>query len=343
MNIIQVLEILFITTIVSYVIMPLMRQLAFRIGWLDAPKSSKVHARPMPLLGGMGIFLSFFITVAVTTLQNTPHMLFIFLGCVILLIVGLIDDRFGMMPNIKLLGQLLAAMLVIKSGFRVLFFDNYYLNVIFTYVWIIGITNSFNLLDNMNGLSAGIAVISSTSFGIICFLEGQGLAIGFSFALAGACLGFLKHNFPKARIFMGDSGSLIVGYLLSILAVWTSWQTMTVNPSLVVPFLVLGYPIFDTTLVTVIRIAEGRSVFEGGRDHSSHRLALLGLKKFKAVLIIYLICAVVGVLGAVVAKSNIYSGLVIAALTVAAFLALGIRLSFVKTYQHGHRKKNVGG
>lgn len=341
MNIIQILEVLFIATLISYLIMPLLRRLAFKIGYLDNPKSTKVHARPIPLLGGIGIYLAFFITVSVTSLQRIPQIFFIFLGCSILLVIGLIDDKFGMMPNIKLLGQFLAAMVVIKAGLRVYFLENYYLNTIFTYIWIIGITNSFNLLDNMNGLSSGIAAISSICFGIICFLEGQTVASGFSFALAGANLGFLKHNFPKAKIFLGDSGSLMIGYLLSILSIWSCWQIHQVNPSLIVPLLVLSYPIFDTTLVTIMRISEKRSIFEGGKDHSSHRLALLGLRRLKAVLVIYVICLLGGISGIVVAKTNMSTGIVIILLMLGLFLGLGIRLSFVKSYQHGHRRRNV--
>ncbi len=341
MNKAQLFEVFFFTALISYLMTPFLRQVAFKIGWLDKPKSNKVHAKPVPLLGGVAIFLSFFIVSALTAVRHTPHIVFIFIGCLILVGVGLIDDKFGMMPKMKLLAQILAAMLVIKAGLRVNFFSNYYFNVLFTYVWIIGITNSFNLLDNMNGLSAGIAAISSLFFGIVCFIEGQTLAAGFSFALAGANLGFLKHNFPKARIFMGDSGSLIIGYLLGILAIWSSWQIRQINPSLVVPLLVLSYPIFDTTLVTIMRVIEKRPIFEGGKDHSSHRLALLGLKKMRAVLVIYAICIASGIAGVIVAKSNIYAGVAVAAVVFGLFFILGIRLSFIKTYQHGHRKKNV--
>ena len=339
MNIIQIAEVFFLTTVSSYLLMPLLKKLAFATGYLDNPGDNKVHAHPIPLLGGVGVYLAFFIAVALTSLHKMPQIWFIFLGCSILLAIGLVDDKFGMMPNIKLLGQFIAAMVVVKGGIRVSFTESYYFNTIFTYIWLIGITNSFNLLDNMNGLSSGIAAISSVFFGIIFLLEGQGLAAGFSFALAGTCLGFLRHNFPKARIFMGDSGSLVVGYLLGILSVWSCWQIRQINPSLIVPLLVLSYPIFDTTLVAIMRISEKRSIFEGGRDHSSHRLALLGLKKMRAVLVIYLICILSGMGGVIVAKSNIYTGIVIAVLAFIAFLVFGIWLSSIKTYQYGRKRK----
>jgi len=340
MNIMQLFEVLFITVFISYLITPLIRQIAFKTGYLDNPSSTKVHAHPIPLLGGIVVYSAFFIAAITTSLKHIPQIYYIFIGCTILLVIGLVDDKFGMMPNIKLLGQFLAALIVIKAGIRTSFMKSYYVDVIVSYIWIIGITNAFNLLDNMNGLSSGIAVISSLSFGIMCLLDGQINMAGLSFALAGSCLGFLRHNFPKAKIFLGDSGSLLIGYILAILSIKSSWQIYSINSSLFVPLVVLSYPIFDTSFVTIMRLMEGRTIFQGGRDHSSHRLALTGLKKFRAVLVIYFICAVMGLLGIIVTKSNIYSGVIIGILVLMFFLIFGIRLSFVRTYQHGHRKKN---
>jgi UDP-GlcNAc:undecaprenyl-phosphate GlcNAc-1-phosphate transferase len=280
MNTAQILETFFIAFIVSYALSPFVRKIALRIGYVDHPKDNKVHAHPTPLLGGVAIFFAFTISVVTKIgLVSSGHVIALMAGCVVLLIVGLIDDKIGMMPNVKLLGQFLAALIVIKAGVRAEFLGNYYLDVVFTYLWIVGITNSFNLLDNMNGLSAGIASIAAIFFGILAYMNGQHMVCALSFALAGCTMGFLRHNFPKASIFMGDAGSLIIGYLLSVIAILANWKTRSMSTSLIVPLLVLGYPIFDTTLVTIIRMLEKRSVFEGGKDHSSHRIALLGLKK----------------------------------------------------------------
>ena len=215
---------------------------------------------------------------------------------------------------------------------------DYYLDVIFTYLWIMGITNSFNLLDNMNGLSAGIASIAAVFFGIIGYLNGQGLVCALSFAVAGSTLGFLRHNFPKANIFMGDAGSLIIGYLLSTISILASWKIGAWQTSLLAPLLILGYPIFDTTLVTVIRISQGRSVFEGGKDHSSHRLALLGLKRFRTVLVIYLCCIFLGSAALVVTKVDWKTALAIGGLVILIMLGLGVRLSFIDTKRFGRKK-----
>ena len=343
MNFIQIIEAFFVAGFISYLITPFIRMTAIKLDYLDYPKDNKVHAHPTPLLGGVAMFIAFFIAILMKEQAVAmPQVRAILLGSFILLIVGLIDDKMGMMPNFKLFGQFLAAMVVIKSGLRVEFIPNYYLSVIFTYLWIIGITNSFNLLDNMNGLSAGIAGISALFFGIISLIDGQLVASTVSFALAGCAFGFLKHNFPKANIFMGDTGSLILGYVLASLAILGSWKSFVLTTSLMIPVLVLGYPIFDTTLVSIIRILEGRSIFQGGKDHSSHRLALLGLKRYRAVLAIYGICVCLGLSAVIVTKVYWKTGVSLGILVFISMLALGIRLSTVDTKRFG-RKRGANG
>ena len=338
---VDIIEVFVTTTLISYLIMPLMRMLAVRTGFLDHPKDTKVHARPMPLLGGVGIYLAFIIGIAATT--NVVHdgrLLGIFIGCTVLLVVGLVDNRMGMMPEVKLLAQILAAIAVVKAGVRVDFLQNYYLNTIFTYFWIVGITNSFNLLDNMNGLSSGIAAIAAIFFGIITWTSGQlGIAV-ISFALAGACIGFLKHNFPKANIFMGDSGSLVIGFVLACIGVLGSWKSRFLSTSLAMPVLILAYPIFDTTLVTIIRMFERRSVFQGGKDHSSHRLALLGLRRRNAVLLIYFICFLLGTSAVIVQKVLPKYAFVVIGVVCLFLAALGIRLARVDTGRFGLKKRS---
>ncbi len=339
----DILEVFITSTIISLLMTRVMRIVALKLGYLDHPQDNKRHAHSTPLLGGVAIFLAFFIGLLsqwdiIGYLNN--KILAIIVGAMILLVLGLVDDRIGMGPEIKLLGQFLAAMVLYKSGLRVTFLGNYYLNLIFTYLWIIGMTNAFNLLDNMNGLSAGIAVIASFFFGAISWMNGQGAVTIISFCLCGSCLGFLRHNFPMARIFMGDTGSLIIGFTLAAIAIFGNWKSYELLTSLAVPILVLAYPIFDTTLVTVIRILERRSVFKGGRDHSSHRLALLGLRARNAVLVVYLICIILGVCAVIVSNVVFKIGM-ITIITVTAFLVLlGIRLSLVDTGRFG-RKKGV--
>ena len=339
MNLAQLFEIFFIATLISYLLTPFVKQMALKIGYLDHPKDNKVHGRPTPLLGGLSIFVA--ITIAILTKSQLPaymHVTAILIGASILMVVGLIDDKMGMMPSFKLLGQFLAAMIVIKSGLRIEFIDNYYLSVIVTYIWIVGITNSFNLMDNMNGLSAGVAAISALFFGIVSLVNGQPMISALSFAVAGGAIGFLRYNFPKAQLFMGDAGSLVLGYMLSTIALMASWKSYILTTSLAVPILILGYPIFDTTLVTIMRILEKRSIFQGGKDHSSHRIALLGLKRYKTVLSIYVICVFLGFIALAVTRTYLTTGLALCAFAFIAMLVLGVRLGLVNTSRFGYKK-----
>lgn len=339
----QFIETFLVAIFVSYLITPFVRALALRLGYLDYPKDNKVHAHPTPLLGGVSIFAAFFIALAAKeNIVLIPQVKATLAGSLILLIVGLIDDRMGMMPRFKLLGQFLAAMVLVKAGLRISFIGNYHAEVIVTYIWIIGITNAFNLLDNMNGLSSGIASIAALFFGIVSYMKGQVAVSILSFALAGSSLGFLAHNFPKASLFMGDSGSLVLGYVLSSIAIFGNWKTDILTTSLIIPLLILGYPIFDTVLVSVIRIFERRSIFQGGKDHSSHRLALLGLKKYRTVLVVYAICVLLGIIALMVSKADKLAGLMLGGMAFIFMFILGIRLSFVNTKRFG-RKKGVNG
>lgn len=343
MNLAQIIETFLVSLIVAYLITPLVKLLAIKFDYIDHPKNIKVHAHPTPLLGGLAIFAAFIIAIVTKySLICIPQIRAILFGVSILLVIGLIDDKMGMMPKVKLLGQFLAAMVVIKSGVRVEFIHNYYGSVIFTYFWIIGITNSFNLLDNMNGLSAGIACIAALFFGLVSYIDGQSIITAISLALAGGALGFLRYNFPKASIFMGDSGSLILGYVLASVAIMGGWKTYALSTSLMIPILILGYPIFDTTLVSIIRTLEGRSIFQGGKDHSSHRLALLGLKRYRAVLAIYGICICLGVVALIVSMTRWEIGISLVAAAFIAMLALGIRLGLVDTTRYG-RKRGLDG
>jgi UDP-GlcNAc:undecaprenyl-phosphate GlcNAc-1-phosphate transferase len=338
----DILEAFITTTVVSYLITPMVRAIALKAGYMDHPKDNKVHAHPTALLGGLAIYAAFLAGIFTAfKFTHDIHISAILVGSTLLLVVGLIDDRMGMMPEVKLLAQFLAAMVVIKSGARVDFLHNYYLNVIFTYLWIVGITNAFNLLDNMNGLSAGIASIAAFFFGIVMWSGNQIEMAVISFALAGATLGFLRHNFPQAKIFMGDSGSLVIGFLLASIAILGSWSSRFLTTSLAMPLIILAYPIFDTTLVTVMRLIERRSVFQGGKDYSSHRLALLGLKKKRAVLVIYCICSLLGIAALIVQRVSLNYAIFIIGALILAMLGIGIRLAMVDTGRFGRSRRGA--
>jgi len=331
-----------IALVLSYCLTPLFKMTAMRLNFFDHPEiKKKSHAKPIPLLGGVAIFTSFFLAVLFST-RSEEALLPVFLGALVLVVFGLIDDRFGMMPNVKLAAQFIAALIVIRMGIRVDTIQNHYLSLIFTVVWIVGITNAFNLLDNLNGLSSGIAGIAGVFFGIIALHNGQFFTAVISFALAGACFGFLKHNFPRAHIFMGDTGSMFIGFILSCIAIIGTWKTDKISISLSLPILILSYPIFDTLLVTIIRIIEGRSIFQGGRDHSSHILALLGFKKKRAVILIFFIAFYTGVCAYMMSISSVAVGFAVMILAYLFLLILGLYLLSVRITKARKTKKYIG-
>ncbi|MFA6078187.1 MAG: MraY family glycosyltransferase [Candidatus Omnitrophota bacterium] len=338
------IEVFITSTLISFLVTPFIRMVAIKTNYVDNPQNNKIHAHSTPLLGGVAIFLAVFIGIlsqwdVIVASRMSVQISAIIGGAVILLLLGLVDDRIGMGPHMKLLGQFVAAMVLFKSGLRINVFGNYYANLFITYIWVIGMTNSFNLLDNMNGLSSGVSAIAAFFFGVTALVNGQAIVALIAFCLCGSCLGFLRYNFPQANIFMGDAGSLVIGFILSAIALLVNWKVPHVTAaSVIATLLILAYPIFDTTLVTVIRFLEKRSVFQGGRDHSSHRLALLGFKAKGAVLIIYLICILLGISAIVVSRVPLKFGILVTVIDIAVLGLLGIRLSRISTGRFGRRK-----
>ena len=279
----------------ALILTPLCRRVAMALGVVDRPGGKKIHAQPTPLLGGVAIAVAQIVgMLAAGRMHRTFISIPVAAGLILLL--GIYDDldphAEGVRWWLRLLFQFFLAALVIQAGVRISFLPTDWLNIPITLLWIVGITNAFNLLDNMNGLSAGVAAIAGLTFAV---LAARYVAVGpeqlptanAAAALAGACLGFLPSNL-RSRIFMGDAGSLFLGFTLASLAALGSWVSPTVPTSVLIPLLVLAYPIFDTTLVVILRLRRGQSPVVGGRDHSSHRLVSLGLGRVETVLLIYL-------------------------------------------------------
>ncbi|MDX9753678.1 MAG: MraY family glycosyltransferase [bacterium] len=317
--------------LLSVLLTPLMRKIAPRLGFLDQPGHRKVHHHPKPLLGGAAIFFSFLLVVfgdllilnwvfkrefqSPSWLLSQVEMVALYaagyrtvfrellgliLGGVLLFGIGLIDDRFGMSPLIKLIGQMIAAILLYLSDIQIaLFIDLPIINFLLTFGWVVLITNSFNLLDNMDGLSGGVAMIALILLGISAHLVSQQVFMSaISFALAGSIAGFLRYNLYPSTIFMGDAGSLVLGYFVSALTVQsTFYQTGAETAtawSVVMPFVILAVPIFDTVSVIIIRIKNHKPIYVGDKNHFSHRLVALGMTHRQAVLFIHLITFCVG-------------------------------------------------
>ncbi|NPA90858.1 MAG: undecaprenyl/decaprenyl-phosphate alpha-N-acetylglucosaminyl 1-phosphate transferase [Chloroflexi bacterium] len=295
---------------------PIAQRLAPKLGWVDRPAARKMHKVPTPLLGGIAIYLAFF--VALILFGNKFYIrqvVSIFVGATIVSLLGLWDDRRHLPASVKLMGQLVAASLLIFTGVHVRLFRTPWLDVPITLLWIVGLTNALNLLDNMDGLAGGIATIAASHFTLLATMSGQYLVGALAAALVGACLGFLIYNFNPARIFMGDSGSLFLGFLLAALGIKLRFPNNVYIVTWMVPVLVLGVPIFDTTLVFISRVRRGQNpLTTPGKDHVSHRLVRMGFSPREAVLILYLVGGALGEIALFVAQADVLTGYLVGGL-----------------------------
>ena len=289
----------------AFVATPLIGRVAAHTGFVDEPKPHKMHVRPMPLLGGLAIYIA--LCVALFQVDFSAEwlpMLAVGIGATLLMLVGLWDDRRGIAPRAKLLAQVAAALLVTAAGVRVEITPWPAVNILISLFWFVGITNAVNLMDNMDGLAAGTSAVSALFFTILAASAGQGLVASLAAAVTGASLGFLYYNISPAMIFMGDTGSLLLGFLLAVIGVRYSPSALPLGSTWMVPIVVMGLPIFDTTLVTFSRILNRRPVSQGGTDHTSHRLARFGLGNHRAVFSMYLAAGILGIIAVFMTHSS---------------------------------------
>jgi len=291
----QYLPIIVISGLLAFLATPLTRILARRLGMLDQPGLRKSHRSPVPLLGGLALYLALAIAFFVFGNRDwRAEGAGILGGATLLFLTGFWDDRYGMPVWVKLSAQVLAAFSVMLSGIQVHLFNLWWLDGALTLVWIVGITNALNLMDNMDGLAAGITLVAALYFFAMAAVEGQGLVSGLAAALAGAAAGFLFYNFAPAVSFMGDAGSLTLGFILAVIGIKLRFVHYALPSTWSAPIVVLGVLIFDTTLVSLSRLRRGRSIFQGGSDHTSHRLVQIGLSQPRAVLTMYIAAAALG-------------------------------------------------
>jgi UDP-GlcNAc:undecaprenyl-phosphate GlcNAc-1-phosphate transferase len=322
----------FITAVVAVAgFTPLVILLANRCGWLAMPRADRWSQRPTALMGGIAIYLGTMAgALAAGEVNGTTAPLWI--GASAMFALGLVDDRLRIRPPVKLVVQIAAACWLIAHGIR---FERIPLpwTVPVTLLWIIGITNAVNLLDNMDGLAAGVTAICAVVTASYGMLVGNAEVAALALPLAGACLGFLLFNFKPARIFMGDCGSMFLGFTLSGIALLGTHRTApNILLALLAPAAILAVPIFDTTLVTFARRVAGRPVSEGGRDHSSHRLVALGLSERDSVLMFYGLSAAFGALALVATQLPGAMVAIAATLMFLALGALGVFLGMVQVY-----------
>ncbi len=313
----------FIALAAAYILTPGVISLATRLGAMDAPDPRKVHKKPVPRLGGLAIYLAFTVA-ALSTVEMNMEMTGLLLGGTVIAIVGIIDDFKNLPAKVKLLGQIFAALILVAFDIRIDFISDpfgdflylEYLAVPATIFWVVGLTNTVNLIDGLDGLAAGVSMIASVTIALVALQQGFLLVAVLTAALAGSAMGFLHYNFNPARIFMGDTGSMFLGYMLagiSIIGAVKSAATI----ALIVPILALGLPILDTAFAIIRRYRGGVPIFKPDRGHLHHRLLDLGFTQKQAVLLMYVISAVLGL--SAIALTEVSSS--IAALIIVAVIA----------------------
>lgn len=341
---------------------PVVRRLAIKLRIVDRPNARKVHNCRQPLLGGLAIYFAFMLTLALQLggfyiFKDTPFfasgfpllmrqadlltsvlpkLRAILGGATMMMVLGLIDDwrGDGFSYKLKFAVQFFAAGLLVLAGIQTTFMPNDFLNIIVTVLWVVGITNAFNLLDNMDGLAAGVALIATAMFIVITAVQGQFFSAMILCIFAGAVLGFLRHNFHPARIFMGDAGSLFIGFILASLSITSSYvvpESASLLPVLI-PVVVLSLPIFDTLSVILIRLREGRPLFVGDRRHFFHRLVDLGMSRRGAVIFIYVVSASIGLAAVFLPYLPLWGEILVLLQTVLIYVMVTILMHVAKRY-----------
>jgi len=303
----------------------MLRKVALREGIVDRPGGHKGHAAPIPLLGGVAIYLAFLASVILWgDRYYVGQLVSILVGASLMSFLGLWDDRRALSPLFKFAGQVFVTAVLILSGVQVQLFGNPALNVLVTAVWVLYVTNAFNLLDNMDGLASGVAAVASGFFLLCAILNGQYLVGSLSAAMLGACLGFLFFNFNPARIFMGDAGSLFIGFVMAAMGIKVRFPSNVDWVTWMVPVLILGVSIFDTAFVSVSRLSRGVPIWRGGLDHVSHRLLARGWSIRKVVTVLYAVGVILGAAGTVVSLLDPVPAYVLGAGALGAATVCGI-------------------
>lgn len=290
---------------VSFMITPLVKSFAYKVGAIDVPKDNRrMHKKPIPRLGGLAIFIGFMVSILIFV-NITTDMKNILLGAVIIVVLGVVDDIMDLPAKLKFVVQILAALIPTLGGVRIqalsnpnIFSEDLYwvlggLSIPVTVLWIVGLTNAVNFIDGLDGLANGVSAISATTVLVIALMGSQTQVALVMAAVVGACVGFMPYNQNPAKMFMGDTGATFLGYILATMSIQGLFKFYAVI-SFAVPFLILGLPIFDTAFAFIRRIAHGQSPMRADRSHIHHRLIDMGLNQKQAVASLYVISAILG-------------------------------------------------
>ena len=295
---------LLVAFVVAAAVTPAAIKIAPKIGAMDIPKDERrMHKKPMPRFGGIAIYLGILAALAVFALKD-KGITSVMTGCTLIYMLGLIDDLKDLKPLVKLCGQIVCATVVYIMGVRIEFITNYFgpgnmafgdvACFIITVLWLIAITNAVNLIDGLDGLAAGIAAISALCIGYVAYIHGQYVPTLAMMAIAGAALGFLPYNFNPAKIFMGDSGSELLGFSIAAVSILGTVKSATIVV-VIIPALVLGLPIFDTVMAIFRRLAKHQSIGTADKDHLHHRIMKAGFGQKREVMILYCISGIMGI------------------------------------------------
>lgn len=288
---------------ISLITTPLAKNISIKVGAIDYPKKRGLHKEPIPRMGGIAIVLGFFISMIILLpfLQEFRNMQFLgfLIGASIIVILGMLDDVYNLSAKVKLSVQIVAALVVVYTGTRIdivmwpfaTHIDTF--SVPFTVIWIIGVTNAVNLIDGVDGLAAGVSSICSIFLMILCILTGSHMAVIFTAALAGSCLGFLPRNFNPAEVYMGDTGATFLGYVLAVSSIMGVFKSYTLL-AVLVAVLAMALPILDTAFAMIRRALNGKSIMTADRGHLHHRLIDGGYSQKQAVVILYVLSIITG-------------------------------------------------
>ena len=317
-----------LAALTSAILTPITIKLAYKVGAVDIPKDARrVHSKTMPRMGGLAFILGFFVSIIYMLLTggiaDTTNLFGFFIGLAIIASVGFLDDVYQLKAWQKLIAQMIAAIVVIASGLRICYINipfltlyglNDILSIIITFGWIIGVTNALNLIDRLDGLATGVSAISTLSLSVIFILNGSGeLPLLLTIALLGGLIGFLPYNFNPAKTFMGDVGSNSLGFILATVSMIGMAKTYTFM-AIILPVVILGLPIFDTLFAIFRRILHHKSIMEADRGHLHHRLIDAGLTQKQAVLVLYAVTAILGILAVVILESSIWKVIMLVAI-----------------------------
>ena len=328
-----VLMALLTALVISFLATPVVKTFAYKVGAIDVPKDARrMHKVPIPRLGGLAIFIGFMVSILLFV-KITPEMKSILLGAAIIVVLGVVDDIMALPAMLKFVVQIIAAAIPATHGVVIQAFSNPnifsknlywvlgWLSIPVTILWIVAITNAVNLIDGLDGLANGVSAISATTMLVIAILVSEGQVAVVMAALVGACVGFMPYNMNPAKMFMGDTGATFLGYILATMSIQGLFKYYAVI-SFVVPFLILGLPIFDTAFAFIRRIANGQSPMHADRSHIHHRLIDMGLNQKQAVATLYVISAILGLSAVVLTTGGEQKAMLLfAALCIVAVVA----------------------